>query len=197
MRHSSVLPTPSRPAAFVALVALVAVVGLAAGCSSATGATRTATSHDPPSKPTTARGPSVLLALDAKNAETASIDHGYRVTLTGYGDVLAFTDRPIRRARRTTVKLLADHWDRLFGKDAPNAALSGVTPDGMSVDVAVELTEVSGDNQTMGFNVRGVGVDRDLRLPEHLVDVSLFIDDVDDSTQIVFASTFIPFDSSF
>ncbi len=140
----------------------------------------------------------MLLALDARNAQIAAIDGGSRVTLTGYGDVLAFTDRPLRKARRTTVALLTDHWNRLFGNDPPNAALSGVTPDGRSIDVAVELTAVRGDDSTVAFDVRGVGVSRDLHLPAQLVDVSLFIDDATlNSIELVYASNFVPFDSSF
>ena len=36
-----------------------------------------------------------------------------------------------------------------------------------------------------------------LQKPIELNDVSLFIDDMDNSTEIVYASTFVPFDSSF
>jgi hypothetical protein len=206
MRHSSARTASFRPAALLAAVVVAVGIGLVPACTADQRATSKGSAGAPAAtaparsaKPTTAPSPSLLLALDAKNAETARVNDGYHVTLTGYGDVLVFTDRPIRKARRTTVELLADHWARLFGNDAPNAAFSGITPDGKSVDVAVELTQVSGDNHTVGFTVRGVGVDRDLRLPEHLADVSLFIDDVsmNNTTEIIFASNFVPFDSSF
>jgi hypothetical protein len=194
MRHSLVRATSLRPAAL--LVAFVVAVGL--GVAPACTADKSATSKGSTGAvAATTSNAGWLLVLDAKNAETARTGDSYHVTLSDYGDVLAFTDRPLRKARRTTVDRLVDGWDRLFGKDAPNAALSGITPDGKSIDVAVELTEPSRDNQSVAFAVRGVGVDRGLRLPERLVDVSLFIDDVDDPTEIVFASTFVPFDSSF
>lgn len=171
---------------------------MATACTSADDAT--SSSSKSTSTTTKKATPSVLLALNAKDAESTGATGGaYRVTLTNYGDVLAFTDRPIRKARRTTVAALATQWNQLFGTDAPNAALSGITADGKSIDVAVELGEPHGDNHAVTFTVRGVGVDRNLKLPDQLADVSLFIDDVSgpDDTEIVFASTFIPFDSSF
>ena len=195
MRRSSARGTPSRPA--VLALALVAVVGIALAAGGSAGAS-TAKAPDPSAKRAKSRHTSVLMALEAKNADAAQVADGYRVTLTGYGDVLLFTDRPVRKARRTRVALLAAGWPRLFGKDAPNAALSGITSDGKSVDVAVELTAINGDDHAVAFDLRGVGADRNLHLPAHLDDVSLFIDDASlDATELVFASTFVPFDSSF
>jgi len=172
----------------VLVAAIVITLAAATACTSADAAT--------PAKKKA--HPSVLFALNAKNGESAAgTDGAYRVTLTNYGDVLVFTDRPIRKARRTTVASLATQWKKLFGGDPPNAALSGTTADGKSVDVAVELSQPHGDNQSVTFTVHGVGVDRDLKLPAHLADVSLFVDDASTNTELVYASTFVPFDSSF
>jgi hypothetical protein len=174
----------------ILIATIVITLAAATACTSAEAATPTKKKAHP----------SVLLALNAKNGESvAGTDGAYRVTLTNYGDVLAFTDRPIRKARRTTVASLATQWKKLFAGDSPNAALSGTTADGKSVDVAVELSQPHGDNQSVTFTVRGVGVDRNLKLPAQFADVSLFIDNVGGSsdTELVYASTFVPFDSSF
>lgn len=195
MRLSPVRPHSLRPAGvFVALVVAFGI-GVAPACSSDDDATSKGATGAVAA--TTATVPDWLLSLDAENAEVVGPDDAYRVTLSGYGDVLAFTDRPIRRARRTTVERLVDGWDRTFGTDPPNAALSGITPEGETIDVTVELTEPSGDNESVTFTARGVGIDRNLRLPERLTDVSLFVDDVEDPDEIIYATTFVPWDASF
>ncbi len=150
----------------------------------------------------------ILLALDAESAMIEVGGDEHTLTLTEPSDVLAFTDRPVRAAQRTTVAELVARWDRLFGADPPNAALSGLTQDGRSVDVPVELTSAASSGAAVSFTARRIDDGDRTALPAELHDVSLFIDDTsmcpdptppggDCSTEIVYASTFVPFDSSF
>lgn len=154
----------------------------------------------------------VLFALNGETAQLAPDGDGYQVTMRQIGDVLVFTDRPVREAKRTTPALLVEQWDSIFGDDPPNGALSGVTAAGESVDVAVEITKIDGDNATTTFTVNGPGDGGLDRLPKELRNASLFIDDavmntcpgqlgesaqMDCSTEIIYASTLVPFDSSF
>jgi hypothetical protein len=152
----------------------------------------------------------VLLALDAGSATVSDDGEEQTITLRGTSDVLAFTDRPVRAAQRTSVSELVERWDRLFGDDPPNAALSGVTTDGYSVDVPVELTSISADGDEVSFTARRLDDGQNAPVPDELERVSVFIDDVSPcggnegegaqsvcSTELVYSSTFVPFDSSF
>lgn len=137
----------------------------------------------------------VLFALNADSATITKRSDGYQLGVDGARDVLVFTDRPVRRAHRSTVAALVAHWHAMFGTDPPNAALSALTPDGRSVDIPVELRDPQLRNGEVTFAIQELGVQH--RLPGQLSHVALFIDDATDATQLVYASTFTPFDSSF
>jgi hypothetical protein len=152
----------------------------------------------------------LLLALDAGSATVSDDGEEQSITLRETSDVLAFTDRPVRAAQRTSVDQLVQRWDRLFGDDPPNAALSGVTVDGYSVDVPVELTSISATGDDVSFTARRLDDGQNAPVPEELERVSMFIDDGSPcggvegegaqslcTTELVYASTFVPFDSSF
>ena len=153
----------------------------------------------------------VLFALDAPSATVGIQGAEHTITMQEPSDVLAFTDRPVREAQRGSVATLVEAWRQLFGDDPPNAALSAVTPDGFSVDVPVELTSISSTNDRVVFTARRIDDGERAAVPSDLESVSLFIDDAAAcppmsegdgaqelcSTELVYASTFVPFDSSF
>lgn len=125
---------------------------------------------------------------------------GQQLVLNEPGDVIAFTDRPERRAVRLSAANLRADWNELFASSPPNAVLTGIAPDGSQFETAVELTTlVTGEEDALTFSFTTIGEDDGVGVPERLTEVALFIDDVDcpASVCLVYASTFIPFDSSF
>ncbi len=92
-------------------------------------------------------------------------------------DVLVFSDRPVRKAWRTTAAEIAAKWDELFADSLPNAGITAER-DGVTFDEAVEITsfEVAGGGVTM--TVTGIGDDRDALVDAELTDVSAFIDSI-------------------
>ncbi len=129
---------------------------------------------------------------------------GTEVILNEPGDVVAFTDRPERRAVRFTPANLVAEWDTLFGSSPPNAVLTGATPTGQQFEVAVEISGLQPtDGGALGFTMTTIGEDAGTAIPDQLSEVTIFIDDVscdgnsESSLCLVYASTFVPFDSSF
>lgn len=139
------------------------------------------------------------------DASTDQLGDTFEMTILNPEDVVAFTDRPDRLARRMTPEALVGMWDELFADDPPNAVLAGRGPDGSGVDIMVELTEPRlDDSARLTLTVQAIDEDSSAAFPAELTDVSLFIDDVTCpagaptcSTLLVYSSTFVPFDSSF
>jgi hypothetical protein len=134
---------------------------------------------------------------------SATADGSAELVLADPADVVAFTDRPERRAVRFPAETLVTDWPSLFASSPPNAVVTGLDPDGEQFETAVEIASLqSAQGGSLGFALRPIG-DDEVALPAELSEVALFIDDVDcDSPQetsvcLVFTSTFVPFDSSF
>lgn len=145
----------------------------------------------------------LLFVLTAASAGVELDGDDHSITLRRPSDVLVFTDRPMRAAQRTSVAELERSWEQLFGDDPPNAALSAVTGDGRSIDVPVELTDITSTDDGVRFRAIRLDDGSDTAIPAELDGVSLFIDDVaceqvlPAATCLMFESTYVPFDSSF
>jgi hypothetical protein len=139
----------------------------------------TAADSAPPSTSTTKATPeSWLFAMNSASARSVDTAAGFTVTIAAPGDVLAFTDRPARDAHRLRTEWLVQNWDLLFSDDPPNGVLSGLDQGGRAVEIAVEITGVTGDGDELVVAVRSIGGDVDATAPDPLADVALFIDDV-------------------
>jgi hypothetical protein len=150
--------------------------------------------------------PTWLFSVTGSSAQitSATADGSAELVLADPADVVAFTDRPERRAVRFPAETLVTDWPSLFASSPPNAVVTGLDPDGEQFETAVEIASLqSAQGGSLGFALRPIGDDDGVSLPTELSEVALFIDDVDcDSPQetsvcLVFASTFVPFDSSF
>jgi hypothetical protein len=149
--------------------------------------------------------PTWLFSVTGSSAQitSATADGSAELVLADPADVVAFTDRPERRAVRFPAETLVTDWPSLFASSPPNAVVTGLDPDGEQFETAVEIASLqSAQGGSLGFALRPIG-DDEVALPAELSEVALFIDDVDcDSPQetsvcLVFTSTFVPFDSSF
>lgn len=134
-------------------------------------------------------------------------DGSYLLTLTGIDPhVMAFTDRPVRDTQIFGIQALADGWNELFESSPPNAVLVEHNAQGEADSVVLVLSnpQVSGDELTFSAQMltdeaaaEATSLEGTLHsaAPASFEEVSVFIDDV--SNTLVYASTFIPFDSSF
>jgi hypothetical protein len=160
------------------------------GAAPADGDLVTASAVDASSSPNSAESESSrwLLTLRAQGA-TVQRDGG-QVTLNFEemdSTLVAFTDRPQRRAETVPVASLTAEWTRIFGDDPPNAAISVDDSDAVYVvtlgapivsssgEVSFPATEVpEGDPELLGV----VGGSAAAALPASLGPVSVFVDDV-------------------
>lgn len=191
-------PRPSMRRAGAALV-VAALVSVVAACGDTdTGSPSTAGEA-------AAETPTWLFSVTGSSAQitSATADGSAELVLADPADVVAFTDRPERRAVRFPAETLVTDWPSLFASSPPNAVVTGLDPDGEQLETAVEIASLqSAQGGSLGFALRPIG-DDEVALPAELSEVALFIDDVDcDSPQetsvcLVFTSTFVPFDSSF
>lgn len=191
-------PRPSMRRAGAALV-VAALVSVVAACGDTdTGSPSTAGEA-------AAETPTWLFSVTGSSAQitSATADGSAELVLADPADVVAFTDRPERRAVRFPAETLVTDWPSLFASSPPNAVVTGLDPDGEQFETAVEIASLqSALGGSLGFALRPIG-DDEVALPAELSEVALFIDDVDcDSPQetsvcLVFTSTFVPFDSSF
>ena len=191
-------PRPSMRRAGAALV-VAALVSVVAACGDTdTGSPSTAGEA-------AAETPTWLFSVTGSSAQitSATADGSAELVLADPADVVAFTDRPERRAVRFPAETLVTDWPSLFASSPPNAVVTGLDPDGEQFETAVEIASLqSAQGGSLGFAMRPIG-DDEVALPAELSEVALFIDDVDcDSPQetsvcLVFTSTFVPFDSSF
>ncbi len=191
-------PRPSMRRAGAALV-VAALVSVVAACGDTdTGSPSTAGEA-------AAETPTWLFSVTGSSAQitSATADGSAELVLAVPADVVAFTDRPERRAVRFPAETLVTDWPSLFASSPPNAVVTGLDPDGEQFETAVEIASLqSAQGGSLGFALRPIG-DDEVALPAELSEVALFIDDVDcDSPQetsvcLVFTSTFVPFDSSF
>jgi hypothetical protein len=191
-------PRPSMRRAGAALV-VAALVSVVAACGDTdTGSPSTAGEA-------AAETPTWLFSVTGSSAQitSATADGSAELVLADPADVVAFTDRPERRAVRFPAETLVTDWPSLFASSPPNAVVTGLDPDGEQFETAVEIASLqSAQGGSLGFALRPIG-DDEVALPAELSEVALFIDDVDcDSPQetsvcLVFTSTFVPFDSSF
>lgn len=191
-------PRPSMRRAGAALV-VAALVSVVAACGDTdTGSPSTAGEA-------AAETPTWLFSVTGSSAQitSATADGSAELVLADPADVVAFTDRPERRAVRFPAETLVTDWPSLFASSPPNAMVTGLDPDGEQFETAVEIASLqSAQGGSLGFALRPIG-DDEVALPAELSEVALFIDDVDcDSPQetsvcLVFTSTFVPFDSSF
>lgn len=128
--------------------------------------------------------------------------------------VIGFTDRPDRDSAVIQVSDLVREWPAIFADSAPNAVLVEHYPNGREDSVVLTMSNprLSEDSLTFDATVLLEEFPESLKShagtqyaqpPIQFEDASLFIDSVDpcfDPSRpdcIVYASTFIPFDSSF
>jgi len=95
-------------------------------------------------------------SLIVMNARGASLQ-GQTLTLTGVSpNSITFADRPTRAAGHVLTQHLLEEWTvGSFAKDAPNATVSVISKDGVSVsNTVVELKDPHLDGDRLTFNVR-------------------------------------------
>lgn len=95
-------------------------------------------------------------SLIVMNARGATLE-GQALTLTGVSpNSITFADRPTRAAGHVLTQHLLEEWTvGSFAKDAPNATVSVMSKDGVSVhDAVVELKDPHLDGDRLTFNVR-------------------------------------------
>lgn len=103
--------------------------------------------------------PEVVPSLIVFNARGANLQGG-KLVLNGIApNAIIFADRPVRAAGHDTTAHIVEDWDKgsdNFGKDPPNATVSGFTKDGSGVkDVVVVLKspKLEGDKLTFDVDV--------------------------------------------
>jgi hypothetical protein len=96
-------------------------------------------------------------SLIVMNAHGASLQ-GQTLTLTGVSpNSIVFADRPVRAAGHLLTAHVLEEWatDGSFSKDPPNATVSVLGRDGVSVqDAAVELKNPRTEGDKLTFDVR-------------------------------------------
>ena len=95
-------------------------------------------------------------SLFVMNARGGTLQ-GQTLTLSGVSPTsIVFADRPVRAAGHLPTEALLEEWTTGdFAKDAPNAAVSVLGKDGVSVhDVVVELKSPHPDGDRLIFDVR-------------------------------------------
>lgn len=107
--------------------------------------------------------------------------------------VFGFTDRPNRLHATIPIKDFATMWaaGSSFSDDHPNAVLTYAGDSGMQ-ELEMTLVCASADANGISFDFKVLTGD----IPSELGAYSLFVDPLP-STELVYASTFVPFDSSF
>ena len=139
--------------------------------------------------------------LFAFQADSVTTGADRQIALGGVDEVADwFTDRPERLSGQGDLASLIDVF--FVDESPPNATLSA-TVDGVRKTWVVELSKpVLGADHTLTFTTRDLGGDPLAEVVEG-TDVSVTVDDLtcpdgnNSPTCIVFASTFVPFDSSF
>jgi hypothetical protein len=98
-------------------------------------------------------------SLAVLNSHGATLD-GNKLTLTGVApNTIVFTDRPARMAGHVNTDQFISEWDEgrdSFAKDPPNATISVLGDDGVTVDDAVVVLKkpkIEGDNLTFEVSV--------------------------------------------
>ena len=96
-------------------------------------------------------------ALIVMNARGATLQ-GDKLTLTGVSaNSIMFADRPVRAAGHALTAHLLEEWNGSdsFGKDPPNATVSVLSKDGLSVrDAVVVLKSPKMDGDSLTFDVQ-------------------------------------------
>ena len=130
------------------------------------------------------KAPEFLYVLSAKSGEIKKIgDNEYTLTMnhTDIDHVLVFSDRPHRIVKYISAKQLATSWkvgENSFEKNHPNA---GLVAHGLMMPVVIELLgmRVIKDQTLYNFSLFGLAglpINKFLKNPETLSEVSLFID---------------------
>jgi hypothetical protein len=101
--------------------------------------------------------PEMVPSLIVLNSHGAILQ-GDKLTLTGVSpNAIVFADRPVRSAGHQLTISLLDEWksDDSFGKDPPNATVSGLSKDGStSRDAVVVLKSPKLDGDKLTFDVQ-------------------------------------------
>lgn len=143
----------------------------------------------PLGQPTADDAAELLFVIQGGTASASARDDGSweLVIDVPEDDVLTFEDRPHRGAHHGTVQDFVDTWAAFgFDDDPPNAAVTGHSEDGPAVDVAVELRDPSWDAAAgrLTISASPIGDDAGHTLPERFAEVSLFIDDAQNTIQV-------------
>jgi hypothetical protein len=146
---------------------------------------------------------SYLFVQTAQKAELTN----KTLTLDGISEnTVWFTDRPVRKFGKVATQDFVNLWTPNsdgtgFSKVAPNAVMTDKSSSKETLQSAglqgMTLYAPSYNPKTEQLTYRINLQTGTLQKPIELNDVSLFIDDMDSSTEIIYSSTFVPFDSSF
>ena len=127
----------------------------------------------------------VLYVLDGQNARAEAEGGAWRLRVpVPKGRMVAFTDRPDRRAARLDVAAFVERWRANgFAAVPPNVAISGEAKDGAEIDVVAEMTEPAWNAKTREFSALFAPLEN-RALPVQFDQVSLLIDDAQSTIQI-------------
>jgi hypothetical protein len=159
---------------------LVALAFGASGCGSDDNSSSTASSAK------TTQG-DYLAVVQATGGTLAKRGNGLELALTGVApQVLAFTDRPERKAGAVKSATFFDTWTREYGGDPPNAALALLNGNPQADTMILTLDKPRSDGSSVHFRARPVSSIRanlqqfekqsDPSIPTRFSDASLFVD---------------------
>lgn len=120
----------------------------------------------------------ILLTLTGDEATIDPIagTDRFRLRMQGTGnDLTWFTDNPARRVGHMRADDLASEWSRVFGEDAPLAALT-LRNDGQTFTYIVEATRMTYDNGVLAFSIEPITAALGA-LPSKADEVTVVIDD--------------------
>ena len=124
-------------------------------------------------KPETGQTSEPVELLFVQNATSGAFD-GKRLTLSGVGPTIFFSDRPYRLTGQVRTTEFVTHWDKgsdNFAENPPNATLSTFGDKGVN-SVVVELTDPRLKGNTLSYQVKVLKGS----LPSAFRESSLFID---------------------
>jgi hypothetical protein len=132
-----------------------------------------------------ARPASLLFVVQGRSARAERHGKAWTVSVKVPNEkVVWFTDRPLRRSSHMPVRKFVRSWKSYgFDQDPPNAALAG-TRGTKDHDIPVELRKPAWNASRKELSFSVTPLQKGTQIPRTLDDVSLFVDDAQDTIQL-------------
>jgi hypothetical protein len=150
------------------------------------GASATATPRaTQPKAPSGTESASLLFVVQGRTARAERHGKAWALSMkVPDGKVVWFSDRPLRRSSHMTVRRFLASWKSFgFDRDPPNAALAG-TRGKTDHDIVVELRKPKWNASRDELTFLVQPLDKGVRIPRDLDDVSLFVDSAQQTIQL-------------